>query len=127
EGAYRFRHALMRDAAYETQVLDVRQHTHAAVADVMAAAGTEPALVATHLDLAGLDVRAAAVYVAAAQAAQSRGAHEEASRLLSRALELYVEMEPSPDRDLGELGARMLRILSVSSIRGYAAPEVVAD
>ncbi|GGK75117.1 ATP-binding protein [Ornithinimicrobium pekingense] len=126
-GTYRFRHALMRDAAYETQVLDVRQDTHAAVADVMAASGTEPALVATHLDLAGLADRAAALYLVAAQASQARGAHQEATRLATRALELYAEMDASEERDLGELGARMLRILSVSSLRGYAAPEVKDD
>src|SRR5690606_4919331 len=102
-------------------------HTHAAVADVMSAAGTEPALVATHLDLAGLDVRAAALYAVAAQASQAKGAHQEASRLLSRALELYEAMDASEERDLGELGVRMLRIFSVTSMRGYAAPEVVAD
>jgi class 3 adenylate cyclase/tetratricopeptide (TPR) repeat protein len=126
-GTYRFRHALMRDAAYETQVLDVRRSTHAAVADVMIATGREPALVAQHLDLAGLDVRAASSYVVAAQASQARGAHTEATQLLSRALELYEAMPASQDRDLGELGARMLRVFSVSSMRGYAAPEVESD
>ncbi|MFK5635454.1 MULTISPECIES: ATP-binding protein [unclassified Ornithinimicrobium] len=126
-GAYRFRHALMRDAAYETQVLDVRRSTHASVADVMTEMGNEPALVAAHLDLAGLDVRAAATYVVAAQASQARGAHTEATRLLSRAVELYEAMPTSEERDLGELGARMLRVFSVSSVRGYAAPEVKAD
>jgi class 3 adenylate cyclase/tetratricopeptide (TPR) repeat protein len=126
-GTYRFRHALMRDAAYETQVLDVRRNTHAAVADVMIAAGREPALVATHLDLAGLDVRAASQYVVAAQASQTRGAHTEATQLLSRALELYEAMPASQERDLAELGTRMLRVFSVSSMRGYAAPEVESD
>jgi class 3 adenylate cyclase len=126
-GTYRFRHALMRDAAYETQVLDVRRNTHAAVADVMIAAGREPALVATHLDLAGLGDRAAFQYVVAAQASQARGAHTQATQLISRALELYDAMPASQERDLAELGARMLRVLSVSSIRGYAAPEVESD
>ena len=126
-GTYRFRHALMRDAAYETQVLDVRRNTHAAVADVMLATGREPALVAAHLDLAGMDVRAAGLYVVAAQASQARGAHTEATQLLSRALVLYEAMPASQERDLGELGARMLRVFSVSSMRGYAAPEVESD
>ena len=43
----------MRDAAYETQVLDVRRQTHADVAEALAAHGAEPALIAQHLDLAG--------------------------------------------------------------------------
>ena len=126
-GTYRFRHALMRDAAYETQVLEVRRATHAAVADTIAAAGAEPALIAQHLDLAGAADRAAHLYGAAAQAEQARGAHLEATRLLSRVLELLEGLPESEQRDLGELTARMLRALSVSSMRGYAAPEVQSD
>lgn len=126
-GRYRFRHALMRDAAYETQVLDVRRETHAHVAEAMTAQGAEPALIAAHLDMAGMAERAAALYVAAAQGEQARGAHTEAARLVTRALELYESLPESEDRDLAELGARMLRVLSISSMRGYAAPEVQAD
>jgi class 3 adenylate cyclase/tetratricopeptide (TPR) repeat protein len=124
---YRFRHALMRDAAYETQVLDVRRATHADVAETIAASDGEPALIAQHLDLAGAAERAAGLYVVAAQAEQGRGAHPEATRLLTRAVELLAGLPESDERDLGELTARMLRALSVSSMRGYAAPEVQAD
>ena len=126
-GTYRFRHALMRDAAYETQVLEIRRATHAAVADTIAAAGAEPALIAQHLDLAGAADRAAHLYGTAAQAEQARGAHLEATRLLSRALELLEGLPESDERDLVELTARMLRAMSVSSMRGYAAPEVQSD
>ena len=80
-GTYRFRHALMRDAAYETQVLDVRRETHAAVAEVLAAHGAEPALVAQHLDLAGAADGAAVRYLEAAQAEQGRGAHAEGTEV----------------------------------------------
>jgi class 3 adenylate cyclase/tetratricopeptide (TPR) repeat protein len=126
-GTYRFRHALMRDAAYETQVLDIRRQTHADVAGTLAGRGAEPALIAQHLDLAGAADRAAAQYLVAAQAEQGRGAHLEATRLLSRAVELFERLPESDERDLGELTARMLRALSVSSMRGYAAPEVRSD
>lgn len=124
---YRFRHALMRDAAYETQVLDVRRHTHARVAEVLSQRGAEPALVAKHLDLAGEPAQAATLYVVAAQAEQRRGAHTEATRLLSQALHLLGILPESDERDVGELTATMLRALSVSSMRGYAAPEVQSD
>ena len=39
---YRFRHALLRDAAYETQVLDVRSRNHAEVAEAIADRGASP-------------------------------------------------------------------------------------
>jgi len=126
-GSYRFRHALMRDAAYETQVLDVRRQTHAAVAEVLAARGEQPALIAQHLDLAGAADRAAALYLAAAQAEQGRGAHLEAAKLLSRALELVEDLPESDDRDLLELTARTLRGVSTSALRGYASTDVEAD
>ena len=90
--AYRFRHALMRDAAYETQVLDVRRLTHARVAEALGARQAEPALIAKHLDLAGQVEAAAAQYLVAGQAEQGRGAHVEATRLLSRAIELVAPL-----------------------------------
>jgi class 3 adenylate cyclase len=124
---YRFRHALMRDAAYETQVLDVRSQNHARVAETMADRGAEPALIAEHFDLAGHAHRAAGLYIVAAQAEQGGGAHLEAARLLSRALELIATLPESEDRDLTELTARMLRALSVSSMQGYAAHDVQVD
>jgi class 3 adenylate cyclase len=126
-GTYRFRHALMRDAAYETQVLDVRRATHADVADSIGRHGGEPALIAQHLDLAGAAERAAPLYIVAAQAEQARGAHPEATGLLTRALDLLGTLPASDDRDLGELTAVMLRALSSTSMRGYAAPEVESD
>lgn len=124
---YRFRHALLRDAAYETQVLDVRRGNHAEVAEVIADRGAEPALVAEHLDRAGQADRAVGLYLMAAQAEQARGAHLEATRLLTRALTLLETLPESEDRDLSELTARMLRGLSVSSMQGYAAPDVQSD
>lgn len=124
---YRFRHALLRDAAYETQVLDVRRETHSRVAETMTERGAEPALIATHLDLAGQAQPAVALYLAAAQAEQGRGAHAEAAKLLSRALELLETLPESDDRDLSELTVRMLRAFSVTSMQGYASHDVQID
>jgi tetratricopeptide (TPR) repeat protein len=124
---YRFRHALLRDAAYETQVLDVRALTHARVAEVFVSRGAEPALVAEHLDLAGDPKGATGQYLLAAQAEQARGAHTEAAGLLTRALDLLATLPESEERDLSELTDRMLRALSLSSMQGYAAEGVQED
>ncbi len=126
-GIYRFRHALMRDAAYETQVLDVRAQNHARVAEALLFRQAEPALVAEHLDRAGDAEGAAHQYLLAAQAQQARGAHTEAAELLTRALALLELLPESQERDLAELTDRMLRALSVSSMQGYAAPDVQSD
>jgi tetratricopeptide (TPR) repeat protein len=124
---YRFRHALLRDAAYETQVLDDRAHTHARVAEALQDRAAEPALVAEHLDRAGDAESATDQYLMGAQDEQARGAHQEAAELFTRAIERLAEQPESADRDLAELTARMLRSLSVSALHGYGAPEVQTD
>ena len=124
---YRFRHALVRDAAYETQLLETRRDIHARIAAVLLAGDADPAVTARHLDLGALPAEAIGQYLAATQAAQAAGAHVEATRLASRALELVADLPADPGRSLTELTARMLRALSVSSVQGYAAPEVLDD
>ena len=125
--SYRFRHALLRDAAYETQVLDVRLDTHARIAKALRTAAADPALVAQHYDLADDPDKAIPEYLTAAQGAQARGAHREAIHLLTRAVEL-AELSPgSEGRDVSLLTARLLRALSISATDGYAAAGVRAD
>ncbi|HSZ35620.1 MAG TPA: hypothetical protein VK773_00905, partial [Acidimicrobiales bacterium] len=130
-GRYRFSHALLRDAAYETQVLPSRQETHRRIADLLASAATSPgdlAVLAQHRDLAGDEIEAIAAYVAAARAAaQSAASHTEASRQLDRALELSETMPESEERDLTELMIRMQRTVSTSSLFGYGYPDVYED
>lgn len=130
-GRYRFSHALLRDAAYETQVLPSRQATHRRIADLLGAAAASPgdlAVLAQHRDLAGDAAEAIAAYVEAARvAAQSAASHTEASRQLDRALELAAAMPESEERDLTELMIRMQRTVSTSSLFGYGYPEVYED
>jgi hypothetical protein len=45
----------------------------------------------------------------------------------SRAVELVAKLEEGEQRDLMEVTARMLRVLSVTSTHGYAAPGVQDD
>jgi len=127
---YRFCHVLLRDAAYETQVLDARRATHGRIARLLGATATTPgdlAIVAQHHDLAGDVAQSIPAYLAAAQAAQAEASHTEARRLLDRALELLAALPESDDRDLTELSARMLRTLSVSSLLGYGYPGLLED
>ena len=129
-GRYRFRHDLMRDTAYETQVLPIRQKTHRSVAELLAASATAPgdlAVVAQHWDLAGDVVQSVPAYMAAAQAAQSTASHTEARHLLDRAQELTSTVPDGDDRDLTELLIRAQRTISTSSLYGYGYPEVFED
>jgi predicted ATPase len=129
-GRYRFRHDLMRDTAYETQVLPRRQKTHRSVAELLAASATAPgdlAVVAQHWDLAGDVAQSVPAYMAAAQAAQSTASHTEARQLLDRAQELTSTVPEGDDRDLAELMIRAQRTISTSSLYGYGYPDVFED
>ena len=129
-GRYRFGHGLLRDVAYETQVLPSRQATHRRIAELLGTGASSPgdlAVVAQHYDLAGDASRAIPAYVAAAQAAQSAASHIEARRQLDRALELVSTVPESDEHDLTDLRIRMLRTVSVSSLFGYGYPDVYED
>jgi class 3 adenylate cyclase len=130
-GRFRFQHALLRDAAYETQVLPSRQESHRRIAEVLGSSATSPgdlAVLAQHRDLAGDVSQAIAAYIAAARAAaHSAASHTEARRLLDRALELATNTPESEERDLTELMIRMQRTVSTSSLFGYGYPEVFDD
>ncbi|TMK53056.1 MAG: hypothetical protein E6G66_03045 [Actinobacteria bacterium] len=129
--AYQFSHVLLRDAAYETQVLDVRKETHLRIARMLGAAQShsagDAALIAQHLDLAGEFSEAVWAYIDAGRQAQDGASHIEARRLLTRALELLETQPVGEARDLTELGARLMRGMSVSSVFGYAHPGVLED
>ena len=129
-GRYRFRHDLMRDTAYETQVLPIRQKTHRSVAELLAGSATLPgdlAVVAHHWDLAGDVAQSVPAYMVAAQAAQSTASHTEARHLLDRAQELTSTVPEGDERDLSELMIRAQRTISTSSLYGYGYPEVFED
>ena len=130
QSGYQFRHVLLRDAAYETQVLDARQDRHARIARLLEATATSPgdlAIVAHHYDLAGELARSIPAYIKAARAAQTEASHTEAKRLLDRALDLLLSTPSGEERDLAELNIRLLRTMSVSSLFGYGYPEVYDD
>jgi class 3 adenylate cyclase len=129
-GRYRFRHDLMRDTAYETQVLPIRQKTHRSVAELLAASATAPgdlAVVAQHWNLAGDIVQSVPAYMVAARAAQSEASHTEARHLLDRAQELTSTLPEGDDRDLTEIMIRAQRTISTSSLYGYGYPDVFED
>ena len=120
----------MRDAAYETQVLESRLSTHSRIAELLQAAASSPGdlvIVAQHHDLAADVTRAIPAYIAAAQGAQASASHTEATRLLDRAIELVRSLPEGEERDLSELMIRMLRTVSLSSLFGYGYPDVFED
>lgn len=89
---YSFRHALIRDAAYDSLLRRDRRRLHAEVAELLEAshadfAVEQPQVLAHHLAAAGQDLAAASLLRLAGRRAGERGAYAEASGLLAQALE----------------------------------------
>jgi tetratricopeptide (TPR) repeat protein len=126
---YTFKHALVRDAAYDSLLRTTRQRYHARIAEVMVArfpevAQNRPELLAHHLSGAGFHADATAHWQAAGENAAKRSAVNEAVAHLRRAL---VDLEQLPedatriDRELSVLTALAPALMAVY---GWAAPVV---
>ena len=134
EANYRFKHALVKDAAYQSLLKSRRQQLHARVAHVFegrfpAVVESQPELLAYHLTEAGLDARAADAWARAGRAALGRSAMREAANSLSRAVGLLRGMPSAPDRQrlelelLGGLGVALTNTLGPASSEAQAAHE----
>ena len=134
DATYSFKHALVKDAAYQSLLKSRRQQLHARVAQVFeerfpAVVETQPELLAYHLTEAGLDARAADAWARAGRAALGRSAMREAANSLSRAVGLLRGMPSSPDRQrlelelLGGLGVALTNTLGPASSEAQAAHE----
>ena len=126
---HRFVHALVRDAAYDSQErLHDRRDAHLRVARAMVERNVSDAgIVAQHFDRADQVAEATTYYVLAATNAQEAAADVEAIRYLDRALELTARVAEGPERDVAELNIRILRGLSNVSLQGYGAPAAAED
>ena len=123
----RFRHALVRDAAYDSQLLSERPDRHLAIAEELAAGTRDlPATVAFHFDWGGDARRAIDWYLRASADARSRGEFDEGLSRLERADEILGDVG-STDRPGLELRIRTERGINVSNTHGWAAPEVVDE
>jgi len=126
---YLFKHALIRDAAYESVLKREREALHRQIATVLRdrfpeSQEREPELMAHHLTQSGAAHEAIRLCAAAGQRAASRAAHVEAVGHLETAVELLRLQPPSAERAAAELPLLLGLAVSLSASRGYAAPEV---
>jgi tetratricopeptide (TPR) repeat protein len=84
-GRWRFRHALMRDAAYGLLTPDDRRASHALAARYLAAAGEDPAVIGAHHQSAGESAEAIRHFVVAAEQAYRRNDLTTVMALVDRA------------------------------------------
>ncbi|HEX6687448.1 MAG TPA: AAA family ATPase [Solirubrobacterales bacterium] len=129
---YRFRHQLLRELAYDTQLTPARVQRHGQIADALRErlGGDRPAdatRLAQHLEHAGRTSEAIAASVEAAQIAQSQGAFAEATETLDHALALVAGIADEQARLSLELTVRRAQGFSMVATLGYAAPQAVHE
>ena len=101
ESDYRFKHALIQDAAYENLLKSRRQVLHRRVAEILrdrfsATAAAEPEALAYHFTQAGLTEQAIEWWGTAGQRSLARYALAEASEQLKRALDQIATLPTTP-------------------------------
>lgn len=114
DATYRFKHALIQDAAYQSVLKTTRQQHHQRIAQTLRTrfddiVDTQPELLAHHYTAAGMSEQALPYWYAAARRALSRHANREAANHAARGLELLGTL---PDtRHRAELELRLQAVL----------------
>lgn len=125
---YGFKHALIRDAAYESLLISKRREYHAQIATVLQESFPEvvdshPELIASHYTNANLVELAVFWWQKAGKRALARFANQEAIRHLSNGLELLARLPESADRDRPELELLNDYGVTLFVLRGWYVPE----
>jgi hypothetical protein len=122
---FQFKHALVRDAAYESLLRTRRREIHSRVADGLEARGGAPELLAVHYREAGRVHEAIGSYGLAGESARDRYAHVEAIDHLNAGITLLKTMEESEEGLCQELALQTTLGSASTSANGYSAPETV--
>ena len=135
EATYRFKHALIQDAAYESLLKSRRQALHRRAAEILRddpkRAAAEPELVAHHFTEAGLDDLGIEWWGEAGGAALRRSAFQEAIAHLGKAIEMADKAAGATSEGGAKDAAASSQRLklqtdygqAVAWLRGYAAEE----
>jgi len=129
QATYLFKHALIRDIAYESLLRSTRQGYHQRVATVLEeqfpeTAVTQPELLAQHCAEAGLNAQAVRYWHQAGQEAIQRSAHAEAIAHFTQGLAILKTLPHTPERARQELAFQTSLGPALMAVRGYAAEEV---
>ena len=130
DATYQFKHALIRDAAYEALLKSRRKDLHRLVAQTIdekfpALKAAQPEVLARHWVEAGETEQAIAEWSRAGKAAEARNAFVETRESLQQALAQVNLLPESPQRDVRELELRRSLVEILLMTRGYNAPETL--
>ncbi len=128
EETYLFKHALVRDAAYQSLLKKSRRALHERIAEALTSrfpetARQHPELVAEHFSAAGRADQAVKFWLLGGQLAVGRGANQEAITHLNRGLELVSEL-PAADRLQQELEFLIALVPALIASEGWASAEL---
>ena len=125
---YRFKHALVQDAAYGALLREPRRALHARIVETLESqfaeeAERQPALLARHLAEAGLTEKAAGLWGKAGERSLERFALIEATEQLARGLDLMAFLPSTPALRRDEIKLQFALARGLMYAKGYAAPE----
>jgi class 3 adenylate cyclase/predicted ATPase len=125
---YRFKHALIQDAAYQSLLKSTRQQHHQRIANTLESGFSEivtsqPELLAHHYTEAGLTAQAIPYWHAAAERALNRYANNEAANHATRGLNLLSTLPDTPQRATQELSLQLVLGPARSFVAGPQAVE----
>ena len=131
EVVYNFKHALVRDVAYEFLLRSRRQLLHTRIARLLRdrfpdLARVQPELLAHHLTEGGLTEEAIAYWRRAGERASEHSAYLEAQGHLAKGLALLGDLPETPERIREEVRLQIRLGVSLIALKGYAADQVGA-
>ena len=131
KASYSFKHALIRDAAYEALLKSTRQQYHERIAQVLKArftevADIEPELLARHYTEAHLFKEGVSYWQRAGERASARSAMAEATSHIHSGLELLATLPETPERAQQELTLHLILGPALIASKGWSASETEA-
>ncbi|AMN39126.1 adenylate/guanylate cyclase domain-containing protein [Rhodoplanes sp. Z2-YC6860] len=131
DATYTFKHALVRDAAYESMLKSRRQQLHGQIAHVLENkfgdfVERQPEIVAHHFTEGGVHDAAMDYWLKAGRQALDRSANAEAVKHLRRGIELAQLQAQSVDRARKELDFYLALGPALAATEGYATPQTLS-
>jgi class 3 adenylate cyclase/tetratricopeptide (TPR) repeat protein len=126
---YIFKHALVRDAAYESLLRKRRRTLHACIASTIEARfaqvlEAQPELVARHFSEAGLPEKAIRYWLQAGRLAAARSANVESIAHLRAGLASLHDLSPDASRSRWELSLQLALGGPLLATKGFASSDV---
>ena len=125
---FAFKHALLRDAIYESLLRSKRQQIHADIATILERdfpelTENQPEVLAHHYQEAGNHPLAIRCWLASGQRALTRSANIEAIGSFRMALQILNVLPETPDRIKQEIAIQLALGIPLIAVQGYASAE----